>query len=133
MAATGASILADAFNGIQLWGELFEVPLMAAMFVAMVWHARRRQAALEADLRPMAHALWVAIGVDPVSGRREEGVAVGGVPEAQILALGARYRQAAVFVWTPECWDIVACSGGRRVTSGWSLEEAEAGHRPSPP
>ncbi|HZT54213.1 MAG TPA: HAMP domain-containing sensor histidine kinase [Gaiellaceae bacterium] len=46
MAATGASIFADAFQGIQLWGELFEVPLMAAMFVAMVWHARRRQLAL---------------------------------------------------------------------------------------
>ena len=44
--ATGASILADAFNGIQLWGELFEVPLMSAMFLAMVWHAQRRQAAL---------------------------------------------------------------------------------------
>src|SRR3954451_20880979 len=27
--------------------ELTEVPLMSAMFVAMVWHARRRQAALE--------------------------------------------------------------------------------------
>jgi two-component system OmpR family sensor kinase len=44
--ATGASILADAFNGVQLWGELFEVPLMSAMFLAMVWHAQRRQAAL---------------------------------------------------------------------------------------
>jgi signal transduction histidine kinase len=40
--ATGASILADAFDGIQEWGELFEVPLMSAMFLAMVWHARRR-------------------------------------------------------------------------------------------
>ena len=38
--------LADAFDGIQLWGELFEVPLMSAMFLAMVWHAQRRQAAL---------------------------------------------------------------------------------------
>jgi signal transduction histidine kinase len=44
--ATGALILTDAFAGIQLWGELFEVPLMSAMFLAMVWHARRRQAAL---------------------------------------------------------------------------------------
>ncbi len=43
--ATGATIMADAFKGIQLWGELFEVPLMSAMFLAMVWHARRRQAA----------------------------------------------------------------------------------------
>jgi signal transduction histidine kinase len=54
--ATGASILADAFAGIQLWGELFEVPLMSAMFLAMVWHARRRQTALRqveavADMR----------------------------------------------------------------------------------
>ena len=43
---TGASIMADAFDGIQLWGELFEVPLMSAMFLAMVWHAQRRQSAL---------------------------------------------------------------------------------------
>jgi signal transduction histidine kinase len=42
MAMTGISIGLDAFNGSQLWGELFEVPLMAAMFLAMVWHARRR-------------------------------------------------------------------------------------------
>src|SRR5690348_15148359 len=45
--ATGASIMSDAFEGLQLWGELFEVPLMSAMFLAMVWHARRRQQALE--------------------------------------------------------------------------------------
>jgi signal transduction histidine kinase len=42
MVCTAASISLDAFDGIQLWGELFEVPLMAAMFLAMVWHARRR-------------------------------------------------------------------------------------------
>ncbi len=46
MAMTGISIGLDAFRGIQLWGELFEVPLMAAMFLAMVWHARRRVDAL---------------------------------------------------------------------------------------
>jgi len=44
--ATGASIMSDAFAGSQLWGELFEVPLMSAMFLAMVWHARRRVEAL---------------------------------------------------------------------------------------
>jgi len=43
---TGACILSDAFDGLQLWGELFEVPLMSAMFLAMVWHARRRAQAL---------------------------------------------------------------------------------------
>ena len=45
---TGLLILTDAFRGEQLWGELFEVPLMSAMFLAMVWHARRRQEALKA-------------------------------------------------------------------------------------
>ena len=48
---TGRLIFIDAFDGTQLWGELFEVPLMSAMFLAMVWHARRRQDALR---RPSA-------------------------------------------------------------------------------
>ncbi|HZU39447.1 MAG TPA: HAMP domain-containing sensor histidine kinase [Solirubrobacteraceae bacterium] len=42
MSLTTLSITLDAFHGSQEWGELFEVPLMAAMFLAMVWHARRR-------------------------------------------------------------------------------------------
>jgi signal transduction histidine kinase len=46
VAITGGMILNDVFTGDQLWGELFEVPLMSAMFLAMVWHARRRQDAL---------------------------------------------------------------------------------------
>jgi signal transduction histidine kinase len=43
IATTGALILSDTVAGEQVWGELFEVPLMSAMFLAMVWHARRRQ------------------------------------------------------------------------------------------
>jgi two-component system OmpR family sensor kinase len=44
--ASGAAILHDALAGTQPWDELSEVPLMSAMFLAMVWHARRRQEAL---------------------------------------------------------------------------------------
>src|SRR5439155_6800673 len=51
---TGALILSDAFSGEQLWGELFEVPLMSAMCLAMVWHARRRQEALRTVRRQAA-------------------------------------------------------------------------------
>jgi signal transduction histidine kinase len=54
VASTGALILEDAFKGEQLWGELFEVPLMSAMFLAMVWHARRRQEALDVVERQAA-------------------------------------------------------------------------------
>jgi signal transduction histidine kinase len=48
VALSGALILEDVHQGTQVWGELFEVPLMSAMFLAMVWHARRRQAAMRA-------------------------------------------------------------------------------------
>ena len=47
-ASTGLLILIDVQSGAQEWGELFEVPLMSAMFLAMVWHAQRRQQALRA-------------------------------------------------------------------------------------
>jgi signal transduction histidine kinase len=41
MAATGASLLLGPFHGILLWSALLSVPLMGAMFLAMVWHAQR--------------------------------------------------------------------------------------------
>jgi signal transduction histidine kinase len=47
-AVTGVLIAYDIHHGTQEWGELFEVPLMSAMFLAMVWHARRRQQAMRA-------------------------------------------------------------------------------------
>ncbi len=82
---------------------------------------RARQAALEADLRRLAVPLLPAVGIDPVTGEREEGVAVRGVPEFEVLALGARYGQDAFYAWTPAEWAVVACRGGRRLASGWSL------------
>jgi hypothetical protein len=48
---TGLLIAHDAMAGTQEWGELFEVPLMSAMFLAMVWHARRHRAAAQAVAR----------------------------------------------------------------------------------
>ncbi len=47
MAVTGAFIALDVKRGGQPLDELTEVPLMAAMFAAMVWHARRRLSATE--------------------------------------------------------------------------------------
>jgi signal transduction histidine kinase len=45
-ASTGLVIMLDIRRGTELAGELTEVPLMSAMFLAMVWHARRRQQAI---------------------------------------------------------------------------------------
>jgi signal transduction histidine kinase len=47
IATTGLLILYDAEQGWQHWGELFEVPLMSMMFLAMVYHGRRRQRAMD--------------------------------------------------------------------------------------
>lgn len=49
----GLVMLTTTFGEVHAtreWAELSEIPLMAAMFLAMVWHARRRQRAIE-DLR----------------------------------------------------------------------------------
>ena len=45
MAGTGTGIGLDVVRGAEPGAELTEVPLMAAMFLAMVWHARRKLAA----------------------------------------------------------------------------------------
>jgi len=47
IAATGAVLLVDVHNQYQPLDEITEVPLMSAMFLAMVWHARRRLTADE--------------------------------------------------------------------------------------
>jgi signal transduction histidine kinase len=47
MLASATFIGIDVSRGFQPIDEITEVPLMAAMFVAMVWHARRRLHAME--------------------------------------------------------------------------------------
>jgi signal transduction histidine kinase len=44
---TGTLIARDIYIGAQPLDEISEVPLMAAMFLAMVWHAHRRLAATQ--------------------------------------------------------------------------------------
>jgi signal transduction histidine kinase len=51
MAMTGLLIGIDYRRGFQPLDEITEVPLMAAMFAAMVWHARRRLSAMEETQR----------------------------------------------------------------------------------
>ena len=47
MVSTAAVIALDISRGTQTIGEITEVPLMAAMFLAMVWHAHRRLTAMK--------------------------------------------------------------------------------------
>jgi signal transduction histidine kinase len=55
--ATGGLITFQVLKGLQDTEYLVEVPLLGAMFVIMVWHARRRQAALEEMKRVADHNL----------------------------------------------------------------------------
>jgi len=53
--STGALLVLDVARAAQSADELTEVPLMGAMFLAMVWHAQRRRSATE-DLRRVSDA-----------------------------------------------------------------------------
>jgi signal transduction histidine kinase len=46
-AAVVGVVVVDRFHGDELTGKLLAVPLLALMFAAMAWHARRRSAELE--------------------------------------------------------------------------------------
>lgn len=48
-AVVSGAIFADAFEGLQLWGEGYEMPLVSALLLAVAWHAGRRQQALDAQ------------------------------------------------------------------------------------
>ncbi|HEX4174749.1 MAG TPA: DUF3293 domain-containing protein [Acidimicrobiales bacterium] len=112
-------------------------PTDAALYVLTAWDPgdarpteddnRTNQAALEAELRGLGpDELWDAVGVDPVSGHREEGVAVRGLPLGIVLDIGARYGQDAIFEWTPPAWGVVACDGDRRSDFGWTATPESA-------
>jgi Protein of unknown function (DUF3293) len=85
---------------------------------------RERQASLEGDLRRLAVPFLPAVGVDPETGRWDEGVAVHALAEREVLALAGRYGQDAVYAWTPAEWAVVACDGGWRLASGWAPAQA---------
>jgi signal transduction histidine kinase len=53
--STGALLVYDVLREGELADELTEVPLMGAMFLAMVWHAQRRRSAME-GLRQVSDA-----------------------------------------------------------------------------
>jgi hypothetical protein len=80
-----------------------------------------RHHALVAELAARGLDRWPATGREVPGGHHEEGVALPGLTEPEATALGRRFGQAAVYLWTPGAWEVVACTGNRRVTLGWRL------------
>ena len=82
---------------------------------------RARQTALEADLRMLGPTeLRTAVGVDPVSGRREEQCrgAAGWRDACRAGPSGLDTDRGAIFKWTPEGVGHRGVSGARRVVFG---------------
>lgn len=52
---TGAALLVHVHNGVIGWEETTEVPLMTLVFLAMVWHVRRRAVAVH-EARQLAQS-----------------------------------------------------------------------------
>jgi len=84
--------------------------------------ARHRD--LVRDLADEGVTWWPATGRDVDSHHVEAGVAVPGLAVSDALALGRRHGQAAVYLWTPAAWCIIACDGSREVLLGWALGPA---------
>jgi hypothetical protein len=82
---------------------------------------RAQQLALEQDLARLGALTWPSSGTDALTGHREEGVAITGMDEGAVRALGQRYGQNAIFSWTPESWAVVSCDGSFRTALGWRL------------
>ena len=74
---------------------------------------------LVADLGRLGLTYWPAVGRDLDSPHLEEGVAVSGLTEAEGVALGLRFGQAAVYLWTRDDWSVVSCTDQRRHSLGW--------------
>lgn len=84
---------------------------------------RRRQSGLEGALSRLDVITRLAIGCDPDTKHKEEGVLVSGLSEPQALDLGRQYDQNAIFAWTPSAWLILSCTDRSRQESGWTIKK----------
>jgi Protein of unknown function (DUF3293) len=80
------------------------------------------QARLESQLRRRGLTWWPADGGDATWTHVEASVALIGVPQAEAIALGAEFRQDAIFVFSTANRRVVSCTDWRAETTGWTSE-----------
>lgn len=80
------------------------------------------QARLESQLRARGLTWWPADGGDPTWTHVEAGVALVGIAEADAIALGAEFKQDAIFAFSTANRRVVSCTDARVETTGWSVE-----------
>ena len=114
------------------WPEGLDLPVIVVtawnpdsdLRPAVVNRAANEALVAELERRGLPH--WPATGRDPdlAHQHHEEGVAIPGLTEAEGVALGRSYGQAAVYVWTPASWEVVSCTDARRHVHGWRITPA---------
>ncbi len=122
-------ITPDAPGDVGTWPEGLATPLT----VVTAWNPggvlladdvnAARHRILSRELATRGLQWWPAIGRAPDHGHAEAGAAVTGLSEEEARALGRRHGQSAVYLWTPEAWEVVSCVRDRRDTLGWRLTE----------
>ncbi|MEF9905826.1 DUF3293 domain-containing protein [Streptomyces sp. P9-A2] len=115
----------------------FPVPAdSATVHVITAWNPRGRTASDDAnahaqrllldEVRHRGLTWWPAEGGDACGTHREESVAVVGLSDAAARDLGRRFRQDAVFAWTPGAWRVLACDTAAVAVSGWTASAQSA-------
>jgi Protein of unknown function (DUF3293) len=80
------------------------------------------QARLESQVQRRGLTWWPANGGDATWTHVEASVALIGIAEADAIALGAEFKQDAIFVFSRANRRIVSCTDTRVETTGWSCE-----------
>jgi hypothetical protein len=65
--------------------------------------------------------VWPAEGGDVLWRHRERSLALVGLADADVRALGVEFDQEAVFAWRPHELGLLECASEGSVSSGWSL------------
>lgn len=81
---------------------------------------QKANALLREDLRVLSDNVFQAIGKDPSSDHAEKSWAVTGISDEDAIALGARYRQVAIFRLDAEYQTVLNCDGTSSRTRKYS-------------
>ncbi|HEU5302497.1 MAG TPA: DUF3293 domain-containing protein [Acidimicrobiia bacterium] len=84
-------------------------------------NARRHEALLD-DVARHGWTWWPAVGGEPGGSHTEDGVLLLDTSIDDALALAARFDQDAIYVWSADGFELLACDGSRHDRFGWTAE-----------
>jgi hypothetical protein len=86
-----------------------------------------RHAAFLADVTAYGWRWLPAVGGDPGGSHTEDGVLLLDATPDDALALAARFDQDAIYVWSAERFELVACDRSRHDHLGWTARVGVTG------